>query len=122
VTDRETTNDRDDHQRSAPENRPGQRDPHSPLNTPVSEIEAQDAVERLGRRDSVRDVTGMGRPQTSDTRGSEGDPVMRDDEDRETHNPAQTTPRGVLDAEQEAMLRAEQRTGVPLTDEDGQPG
>jgi hypothetical protein len=124
VSDRERTDDRDESQPPESEHqqsgRPGHSDPHSALNTPVSEIEAQDEVERLGRRDSVRDVTGMGRPETSDTRGTEGDPVMRRNDDRETHNPAQTTPRGVLDAEREAMLRAEQRTGVPLTDEGGQ--
>ena len=57
----------------------------------------------------------MGRPETSDTRGSDGDPVLRDNGDREVHNPAQMTPRGVVDAEEEAMRRAEERTGVPLT-------
>jgi hypothetical protein len=95
--------------------RPGHSEPHSALNEPVSEIEAEDEWQRVGRRESVADVTGMGRPETGDTRGTEGDPVMRGSEDREVHNPAQMTPRGVLDAEEEAMARAEERTGVPLT-------
>jgi hypothetical protein len=136
--------ERDDYQRNAPENegrerpqyhhdarrgetryppqsgsqhsgRPGHDEPHSALNQPVAEIEAEDEWQRVGRRDSVADPTGMGRPQTSDTRGSDGDPVMRDNGEREAHNPAQMTPRGVTDAEQEAMRRAEERTGVPLT-------
>lgn len=98
--------------------RDGHSEPHSALNTPVSEIEDDDEVQRAGHRDSVADVTGMGRPETSDTRGSDGDPVMRGGDDREARNPAQTTPRGVLDAEKEAMQRAQERTGVPLTDDD----
>jgi hypothetical protein len=95
--------------------RPGHDEPHSSLNVPVTEIEADAELERIGRRDSVADITGMGRPETSDTRGSDGDPVLRESDDREAHNPAQMTPRGVADAEEEAMRRAEQRTGVPLT-------
>jgi hypothetical protein len=138
--------DRDDFQRSAPETRhadrpqyhhdpqhgetryppqsgpqhsgrPGHDDPHSVLNTPVSEIEAEAEVERLGHRDPISDVTGMGRAQTSDTRGTDGDPVMRGSGDRETHNPAQTTPRGVQDAEEDAMRRVQEHTGVPLVDD-----
>jgi hypothetical protein len=140
------SDDRDEYQRTAPENegrdrpqyhhdsrrgetryppqsgrqhsgRPGHSDPHSALNQPVSEIEADAEWQRLGRRDSVSDVTGMGRPETSDTRGTGGDPVMRGSCDREAHDPAQMTPRGVADAEEEAMRRAEERTGVPLTGE-----
>jgi hypothetical protein len=97
--------------------RPGHRDPHSALNEPVAEIEADAEWQRIGRRDSVADTTGMGRPETSDTRGTQGDPVMRGSGDREAHNPAQMTPRGVVDAEEEAMRRAQERTGVPLTDD-----
>jgi hypothetical protein len=150
MSDREERDTRDAYQRSAPENegsqrpqyhhdprrgetryppesgpqhsgKPGHSDPHSALNTPVSDIDAQDEIDRAGRRESVADVTGMGRPETGDTRGTDGDPVMRGDDDREARNPAQTTPRGVVDAEQEAMRRAEERTGVPLADdaEDG---
>ena len=96
----------------------GESDPHSALNTPVSEIEARADEVRVGHRDSTADVTGMGRPESSDTRGSDGDPVERGGaEDREVRNAAQSTPRGVLDAEAEAMRRAEERTGVPLTDD-----
>jgi hypothetical protein len=101
--------------------RPGHSDPHSALNEPVAEIEADAEWQRIGRRDSVADTTGMGRPETSDTRGTEGDPVMRGSGDREVHNPAQMTPRGVIDAEEEAMRRAQARTGVPLTDEPDAP-
>jgi hypothetical protein len=97
--------------------RPGRGDPHSALNEPVAEIEADAEWQRIGRRDSVADPTGMGRPETSDTRGTQGDPVMRGSGDREAHNPAQMTPRGVVDAEEEAMRRAQERTGVPLTDD-----
>jgi hypothetical protein len=97
--------------------RPGHDEPHSALNRPVSEVEAEAEVERIGRRISVADTTGMGRPETSDTRGTEGDPVLREqDVEREAHNPAQMTPRGVLDAEEEAVRRAQERTGVPLAD------
>jgi hypothetical protein len=99
--------------------RPGHDEPHSALNQPVDEIEADDEWQRAGRRDSAADPTGMGRPQTSDTRGSEGDPVMRDNGERELHNPAQMTPRGVVDAEEEAIRRAEERTGVPLMPDEG---
>jgi hypothetical protein len=142
--------DRDPYQRSAPENagterpqyhhdpqhgetryppqsgpqhsgRPGHDDPHSALNQPVAEIEAEAEWQRIGRLQSVSDPTGMGRPETADTRGTDGDPVMRGNGDREAHNPAQMTPRGVLDAEEEAVRRAEERTGVPLT-EDDRPG
>jgi hypothetical protein len=141
--------DRDEYQRTAPENegrerpqyhhdahrgetryppesgsqhsgRPGHRDPHSSLNEPVADIEADAESHRGTRRDSVADTTGMGRPQSADTRGTEGDPVMRESGDREVHNPAQMTPRGITDAEEEAMRRAQDRTGVPLTDEDPQ--
>jgi hypothetical protein len=95
------------------------RDPHDALNTPVSEIEADAEWQRLGRRDSVADVTGMGRPQTSDTRGSDGDPVLREsDDDREERNPGQTTPFGETDAEQDALRRVEEDTGVPLTEDE----
>ena len=70
-------------------------DPHAALNTPVSEIEDGADWERIGRRESVADVTGMGRPQTSDTRGSDGDPVLRpSDDEREARNPGQSTPFG----------------------------
>ena len=101
--------------------RPGHDDPHSALNQPVDEIEADAEWQRIGRLQSVSDPTGMGRPETSDTRGTDGDPVMRGNGDREAHNPAQMTPRGVLDAEEEAIRRAEERTGVPLI-EDDRPG
>jgi hypothetical protein len=101
--------------------RPGRDEPHSRLNQSVADVEAEAEFQRLGRRDSVADTTGMGRPQTSDTRGTHGDPVLREDGDRETHNPAQMTPRGVLDAEEEAMRRAEERTGVPLTGDGDDP-
>jgi hypothetical protein len=101
--------------------RPGHDEPHSALNQPDAEIEGDAELQRVGRRNSVADTTGMGRPQTSDTRGTEGDPVLREGGDREAHNPAQMTPRGVLDAEEEAMRRAEERTGVPLTERTGVP-
>jgi hypothetical protein len=95
-------------------------DPHDALNTPVSEIESELEYQRLGRRDSVADVRGMGRPQTSDTRGVEGgDPELRESDDqREARNPGQSTPRGIVDAEEEAMRRVEEETGVPLTDDE----
>jgi hypothetical protein len=101
--------------------RPGHAEPHSALNEPVDEAGAERAAEAVGRRDSVADVTGMGRPETADTRGEEGDPVERGNPDAEARNPAQNTPRGRLDAEREAMERAEERTGVRLADlgEDG---
>jgi hypothetical protein len=95
------------------------QDPHDALNTPVSEIESEAEWQRLGRRESVADITGMGRAQTSTTRGQDGDPVLREqDEERETRNPGQSTPRGVVDAEGEAMRRVEEHTGVPLTDDE----
>jgi hypothetical protein len=94
-------------------------DPHAPLNTPVSEIEDDADWERVGRRESVADVTGMGRPQTSDTRGSEGDPVLRpSDDEREARNPGQSTPFGELDPEQDALHRVEEHTGVRLSDDE----
>jgi hypothetical protein len=94
-------------------------DPHDALNTPVSEIEREAEWERVGRRVSDADVTGMGRPQTSTTRGQDGDPVLREEDDeREARNPGQSTPRGVADAEEDAMRRVEEHTGVPLTDDD----
>jgi hypothetical protein len=95
-------------------------DPHDALNTPVSEIESDAEWQRIGRRDSVADVRGMGRAQTSTTRGVEGgDPELREsDDEREARNPAQSTPRGIVDAEQEAMRRVEDETGVPLTDDE----
>ena len=49
-------------------------DPHASLNTPVSEIEADAELERLGHHEPVVDVTGMGRPQSSDTRASRTTP------------------------------------------------
>jgi hypothetical protein len=94
--------------------RPPASDPHSALNTPVSEIEKDAEWQRLGRRESTADITGMGRPQTSDTRGSDGDPVLDEADDHEERNPAQSTPRGVVDAEAEAIHRVEESTGVPL--------
>jgi hypothetical protein len=94
-------------------------DPHHALNTPVSEEEHAAESERIGRRVSVSDVTGMGRAQTSDTRGQDGDPVLRESDDaREERNPAQSTPFGEVDAEQDALLRVEEETGVPLIDEE----
>jgi hypothetical protein len=94
-------------------------DPHAALNTPVSEIESDAEWQRLGRRESTSDVTGMGRAQTSDTRGTDGDPVLREsDDDREARNPGQSTPFGETDAEEDALLRVEDHTGVPLTDEE----
>jgi hypothetical protein len=93
-------------------------DPHAALNTPVSEIEG-DEWQRVGRRESVSDVTGMGRPQTSDTRGSDGDPVLREsDDEREARNPGQSTPFGELDPEEDALHRVEEHTGVPLSDDE----
>ena len=95
------------------------KDPHDALNTPVSEIESDAEWQRLGRRESVSDVTGMGRAQTSDTRGSDGDPVLREsDDEREERNPAQSTPFGELDAEADALHRVEEHTGVPLTEDE----
>ena len=94
-------------------------DPHAALNTPVSEIEGDAEWQRVGRRESVSDVTGMGRPQTSDTRGSDGDPVLRaSDDEREARNPAQSTPFGEVDAEEDALHRVEEHTGVPLSDDE----
>jgi hypothetical protein len=94
-------------------------DPHAALNTPVSEIESEAEWQTLGRRESVADVTGMGRAQTSTTRGLDGDPVLREsDDERESRNPNQSTPRGVLDGEEDAMRRVEEHTGVPLTDDE----
>jgi hypothetical protein len=94
-------------------------DPHASLNTPVSEIEEDAEWQRLGRRDSVADVTGMGRAQTSDTRGSDGDPVLSEsDDEREARNPGQSTPFGELDAEQDALQRVEEHTGVPLVEDE----
>jgi hypothetical protein len=99
-----------------PENE-SSRDPHADLNTPVSEIEAE-AAENVGRRGSLVDVAGMGRAQTADGRRGDGDPELREtDEEREARNPAQSTPRGIVDAETEAMHRVEESTGVPLTDD-----
>jgi hypothetical protein len=93
------------------------RDPHADLNTPVSEIEAE-AAENVGHRGSVVDVAGMGRAQTADGRRGPGDPELSETDDaREARNPAQSTPRGVVDAEAEAMHRVEEDTGVPLTDD-----
>jgi hypothetical protein len=107
--------ERDDYQRSAPENEGRERPQyHHDARRGETRYPPQSGSQHSGR-DSVADPTGMGRPQTSDTRGSDGDPVMRDNGEREAHNPAQMTPRGVTDAEQEAMRRAEERTGVPLT-------
>lgn len=97
--------------------RPETPDPHSALNTPVSEIEKDAEWESPIRRESTSDVTGMGRPQTSDTRGTDGDPVLPEYEDHEERNPAQSTPRGVTDAEGDALRRVEESTGVPLTDD-----
>jgi hypothetical protein len=96
--------------------RPDQ-DPHAPLNTPVSEIEREAEWQNVGRA-STADVTGMGRPQTSDTRGTDGDPVLPEAQDHEERNPAQSTPYGVTDAERDALERVEEHTGVPLTDDD----
>jgi hypothetical protein len=95
------------------------RDPHDALNTPVSEIESEAEWQRLGRRVSDVDVTGMGRPQTSTSRGQDGDPVLSEqDDEREARNPGQSTPRGIVDAEEDAMHRVEEHTGVPLTDDE----
>jgi hypothetical protein len=94
-------------------------DPHAALNTPVSEIESEAEWQTLGRRERVADVTGMGRAQTSTSRGLDGDPVLREsDDERESRNPNQSTPRGVRDGEEDAMRRAEEHTGVPLTDDE----
>jgi hypothetical protein len=106
-----------DPERGETHGKPEEQDPHSPLNTPVSEIEKDAEWQRLGRRESTSDVTGMGRPQTSDTRGTDGDPVLAEDDDHEERNPAQSTPRGVVDAEAEAVHRVEEDTGVPLGDD-----
>jgi hypothetical protein len=97
----------------------GDGDPHERLNTPVSEVEEQAEWDRIGQRGPEVDVAGMGRPQTSDTRGTDGDPELsRDQDERETRNPGQSTPFGETDAEGEAMRRVEEETGVPLTDDD----
>lgn len=94
-------------------------DPHHALNTPVSEIEREAERERGIHRDSVSDVTGMGHAQNSDTRDTDGDPVLRESDDaRESRNPAQSTPRGELDAEEDVLRRVEEHTGVPLIDEE----
>jgi hypothetical protein len=95
----------------------GDRDPHDALNTPVSEIEKDAERERIGQRGPEVDVAGMGRAQGADTRGTDGDPVLsRTDDEREERNPAQSTPRGVVDAERDAVRRVEEDTGVPLED------
>jgi hypothetical protein len=106
-----------DPERGETHGQPEDVDPHSALNTPVSEIEKDAEWERIGRRESVADVTGMGRPQTSTTRGSDGDPVLSEADDHEERNPAQSTPRGVVDAEADAIHRVEEHTGVPLSDD-----
>ena len=105
-----------DDERHAPE---ASDDPHASLNTPVSEIESEAEWQTIGRRESVADVTGMGRAQTSTTRGLDGDPELSEsDDERESRNPNQSTPRGVLDGEEDAMRRVEEHTGVPLTDDE----
>jgi hypothetical protein len=94
--------------------RRGERDPHERLNTPVSEAEAE--VDP-GHGGGV-DVRGMGRPQKHGSPDA-GDPELPESSrgDRETRNEAQTTRRGIPDAEREAMRDAEEKTGVPLTGE-----
>lgn len=89
-------------------------DPHSRLNTPVSEVEEAAETDRLGIAGPGVDVAGMGRAQRSDTRGGAGDPEFGNRPDREEHNPAQSTPRGVLDPEAEAVRDVEERLGVDL--------
>jgi hypothetical protein len=112
-------NDRDDDTPRSNDDADPIDDPHHALNTPVSEIESDAEWQRLGRRESVSDVTGMGRAQTSDTRGSDGDPVLREsDDEREERNPGQSTPFGEADAEADALHRVEEHTGVPLTEDE----
>jgi hypothetical protein len=96
---------------------PDDRDPHAQLNTPVADIEAQADVEGRPARGPVADIEGMGSGQKRNPGQGAGDPSLGTRPDRETRNPAQTTPRGVEDAEAEAMRAAEEATGVPLTDD-----
>jgi hypothetical protein len=101
---------------------PGERDVHSRLNTPLSELEANEDVDRLGTSGPTADVQGMGSSQRGDTNyGGAGDPVFGTRPDRETINAAQNTPRGVLDAETEAVRAAEEATGVRLLPDDDEP-
>jgi hypothetical protein len=94
--------------------RRGERDPHGRLNTPVSEIEQQAEQEGAAQGGPVNDVRGMGSAQDG-----QGNPELPEGSrgDREERNPGQTTPRGVEDAEAEAMRRAQEATGVPLVDD-----
>jgi hypothetical protein len=104
---------------------PGERDVHSRLNTPLSELEASEDVDYAGTSGPTADVTGMGSSQRGDTNyAGGGDPVFGGRPDRETVNPAQNTPRGVVDAETEAVRAAEEATGVRLLpdDDDGAEG
>src|SRR4051812_17663108 len=91
-----------------------ERDAHSPLNTPVSEIEANADIDRIGAGATNSDIEGMGRAQQANPGQGDGDPHVGGREPGETKNPAQTTPFGELDAEGEAVRRAEEATGVPL--------
>jgi hypothetical protein len=93
--------------------RAGERDPHSRLNTPLEALDRQAAAEGVGRGGPVNDVRGMG------PGGDGDDPELPEGSrgDREERNPGQTTPRGVQDAETEAMRRAQEATGVPIVDE-----
>jgi hypothetical protein len=93
---------------------PGQRDPHEPLNTPLSELDEEADVDRIGHGGGHADVTGMGRQQRGDKDQSGGDPTFGTRPDREERNPGQNTPFGETDAEAEAVHRAEEATGVPL--------
>lgn len=107
-------NQRDDNPKPDPE----PHDPHSALNTPVSEIE-EEARENVGHRVSAVDVTGMGRAQGADTRGQDDEPELSEqDDEREARNPAQSTPRGVVDAEAAELRKVEEDTGVPLIDDE----
>jgi hypothetical protein len=97
--------------------RPGERDPHSRLNTPLSDLERQAQEEGAPRGGPVVDVQGMGGGAKGGGEGSDPELPEGSRGDREARNAAQTTPRGVEDAEAEAMRRAQEATGVPLVDD-----
>jgi hypothetical protein len=94
-----------------------QRDPHEPLNTPLTELDEEADIDRIGHGGGHVDVAGMGSPQRGDNDRAGGDPSFGTRPDREERNPGQTTPFGETDAEADAVRRAEESTGVPLEPE-----
>jgi hypothetical protein len=98
-----------------------ERDPHSRLNTPVEEVE-NDVEAQVGRQGGPAvDVQGMG--GGSKGGGDGDDPELPEGSrgDREARGAGQATPRGMTDAEAEAVRRAEEATGVPLDPSVGRP-